>query len=89
MLCWIINGFLLKLKEILYIKIVQTKAKKWIINDFIFWTPDESMVVALSQQPDSKSAPVPPAKSNLTQAANKSHFKADLGKKRPAFCWRV
>lgn len=35
------------------------------------------MVVALSQQPDSKSPPVPHAKDIQTQA------KADLGKKRP------
>ena len=51
--------------------------------DFIFTTPEKSMVVALSQQPHSKSPPVPPSKNNLSQAANTYHFKADLGKKRP------
>lgn len=49
----------------------------------MYRTPEESMVVALSQQPDSKSPPVPPTKNNLTQAANKSNFKTDLGNKRP------
>ena len=49
----------------------------------MYRTPEKSMVVALSQQPDSKSPPVPPTKNNLTQAANTSHFKADLGNKRP------